>query len=462
MQPYELSLTEASVELANGALSPVELTMSVLERIAQVDDAVGAYVTVFANQALKDARNAEAEFVAGKRRSALHGIPIALKDLFDMKGVATTASSKVRSSHIARKDSYVTQALREAGSILLGKVHAHEFAFGIMTPQTGNPWNLAHSPGGSSGGSAAAVAYGGALAATGSDTGGSIRVPAGLCGVVGLKPTYGLVPLSGVVPLSPSLDHAGPITRTIADVAPIMDAIAIPQLAAHSFGSKLGRGVSGVRVGVPSNFFFDQMDSEIEEGLREHLRSLEALGAELIEVTIPLTDAILPVQWGIVMPEAASVHAEPIRKIPQLYGDDVRDFLEAGSLLSAQDYLKAKRMQAALRRAWSALFNEIDVLFSPTNPKVAPTRDQKTFLWPNGQEEGVTETFVRLNAAANLIGFPALSVPAGVHSSGLPFGAQLIGRPYDEAGLLQVGQVVEELGRKGRFMLANPKVATNV
>ncbi|MFA9394981.1 MAG: amidase [Halodesulfovibrio sp.] len=445
MQLYELSLTEAIDELESGTMSPVELTKSVLERIAQVDDIIGAYVTVFADQALRDARQAEAELVAGKRRSPLHGIPIALKDLFDMKGVATTASSKVRSTHIATKDAYVTRALRDAGVVILGKTHAHEFAFGAMTPQTGNPWELNHSPGGSSGGSAAAVAYGGALAATGSDTGGSIRVPAGLCGVVGLKPTYGLVPLDGVVPLSPSLDHAGPITRTVADVAPIMDAIAIPQLVAHSFGSKLGRGVSGLRVGVPSNFFFDQIDSEIEESLREHLRSLEALGAELIEVTVPLTDAILPTQWGIVMPEAASVHAEPIRKTPQLYGDDVRDFLQAGSLLSAQDYLKAKRMQAALRRAWSAMFEQIDVLFAPTNPMVAPTRDQKTFLWPDGQEESVLETLIRMNAAANLVGFPALSVPAGIHSSGLPFGAQLIGRPYDEASLLQIGQVVEGL-----------------
>lgn len=445
MHLYELSLTEAVEELAKGTMSPVELTKSVLERIAKVDDVVGAYVTVFADQALSDARQAEAELVAGKRRSALHGIPIALKDIFDMKGVATTASSKVRGNHIAAKDSYVTRALREAGCIFLGKVHAHEFAFGIMTPQTANPWDLAHSPGGSSGGSAAAVAYGGALAATGSDTGGSIRVPAGLCGVVGLKPTYGLVPLNGVVPLSPSLDHAGPITRMVADVAPIMDAIAIPQLVAQSFGSKLGRGISGLRVGVPSNFFFDRLDSEIEQRLRAHLRSLEGLGAEVIEVNVPLTDAILPTQWGIVMSEAASVHAEPIRKTPQLYGDDVRDFLQAGSLLSAQDYLKAKRMQAALRRAWSALFEQIDVLFAPTTPTVAPTRDQKTVVWADGQEENLTEIFVRMNAVANLVGFPALSVPAGVHSSDLSFGVQLIGRPYDEAGLLQIGQVVEEL-----------------
>lgn len=457
MQPYEMSLTEAIAALASKVLSPVELTASVLERIAQCDGAVGAYVSVFAEQALRDARVAEDELSSGQRRSPLHGIPIALKDLFDMAGTATTASSKVRSSHVAAKDADVTAALRRAGAVIIGKTHAHEFAFGATTPQTGNPWRVTHTPGGSSGGSAAAVAYGGAPAAMGTDTGGSIRIPASLCGVVGLKPTSGLVPLGGVVPLSPSLDHAGPITRTVADVAPLLDVIATSLPDGQSFGTKLGMELAGLRVGVPVNYFFEHVDPEIEQGVWTHLRALEAAGAELVELSVPLTEGILPTQWGIVMAEAASVHADQIRKTPELYSDDVRNWLEAGSLLPAQDYLKAIKVQVALRRAWLALFEQVDVLVAPSTPQVAAARGQDTFQWPDGQEESVTEAYVRLNGFANLAGLPALSVPAGFHSSVLPFGLQIMGKPYSESVLIQIGQVIEQGGENGRFALATPE-----
>lgn len=458
MQPYEMSLSEAVDALESRAISPVELTNSVLGRIAQYDGAVGAYVSVFAEQAFRDARQAEVELFTGQRRSALHGIPIALKDLFDMAGTATTASSKVRSTHVAAKDAAVTAALRRAGAIIIGKTHAHEFAFGATTPQTGNPWRLTHTPGGSSGGSAAAVAYGGAIAAMGTDTGGSIRIPAALCGVVGLKPTSGLVPLGGIVPLSPSLDHAGPITRTVADLVPLLDVIATSRTDEQSFGAKLGEGLSGLRVGVPSNYFFERVDPEIERGVWTHLRALEDIGAELVELTVPLTEAILPTQWGIVMAEAASVHADQIRKTPELYSEDVRNWLEAGSLLSAEDYLKARKVQVALRRAWLALFEQVDVLVAPSTPQVAAVRGQETFQWPDGKEESVTEAYVRLNGFANLAGLPALTLPAGFHSSGLPFGLQLMGRPHSESDLIQIGQVIEEGGENARFTLATPEL----
>ena len=456
MQPYEMSLTEAIEAIASKALSPVELTNSFLERIAQCDGAVGAYVSVFAEQALSEARQAEAELIAGQKRGVLHGIPLALKDLFDMAGTATTASSKIRSTHIAAKDSNVTAALRKAGAIIIGKTHAHEFAFGATTPQTGNPWRLTHTPGGSSGGSAAAVAYGGALAAMGTDTGGSIRIPAAVCGVVGLKPTSGLVPLGGVVPLSPSLDHAGPITHTVADQVPILDVIATSQTNGQSFGAKLGMELTGLRVGIPSNYFFERVDPEIEQGVRAHLRALEKVGAELVELAVPLTEAILPTQWGIVMAEAASVHADQIRKTPELYSEDVRNWLEAGSLLPAEDYLKARKVQVALRRAWVTLFEHVDVLVVPSTPQVAAARGQDTFQWPDGQEESVTEAYVRLNGFANLAGLPALSMPAGFHSSGLPYGLQLMGSPHSEPSLIQVGQVIEQ-SQNGRFSLATPE-----
>ena len=451
-----MSLTEAIEAITSKALSPVELTTSFLGRIAQCDGAVGAYVSVFAEQALREARQAEAELIAGQKRGALHGIPLALKDLFDMAGTATTASSKIRSTHIAAKDSDVTAALRKAGAIIIGKTHAHEFAFGATTPQTGNPWRLTHTPGGSSGGSAAAVAYGGALAAMGTDTGGSIRIPAALCGVVGLKPTSGLVHLGGVVPLSPSLDHAGPITHTVADQVPILDVIATSRPNGQSFGAKLGMELAGLRVGIPSNYFFERVDPEIEQGVRAHIRALENVGIELVELAVPLTEAILPTQWGIVMAEAASVHADQIRKTPELYSEDVRNWLEAGSLLPAEDYLKARKVQVALRRAWVTLFEHVDVLVVPSTPRVAAARDQDTFQWPDGHEESVTEAYVRLNGFANLAGLPALSIPAGFHSSGLPYGLQLMGSPHSEPSLIQIGQAIEQ-SQNGRFTLATPE-----
>lgn len=226
MQAYQLSIVDAARQIADGQLSPVELTRSVLERAQQQETRLSAYVTLAADQAMAAARQAEQEILGGGYRGVLHGIPYTLKDLIDAAGLPTTASSRVRQHHRAETDSAVAAQLRRAGMILTGKTHTHEFAFGLTTPQTNNPWAPERSPGGSSGGSAAAVAYGGALAALGTDTGGSIRVPAALCGLVGLKPTYGLVSRQGVVPLSDSLDHVGPITRTVADAAAMLDAIA--------------------------------------------------------------------------------------------------------------------------------------------------------------------------------------------------------------------------------------------
>ncbi|WP_255701215.1 amidase [Chromobacterium sp. Beijing] len=253
MQAYQLSIVDAARQIADGQLSPVELTRSVLERAQEKEDQLSAYVTLAADQAMDAARRAEQEIRRKEYRGVLHGIPYALKDLIDAAGLPTTASSQVRRHHLAAADSEVAARLKQAGMILTGKTHTHEFAFGLTTPQTNNPWAPERSPGGSSGGSAAAVAYGGALAALGTDTGGSIRVPAALCGLVGLKPTYELVSRQGVVPLSGSLDHVGPITRTVADAAALLDAIATRRPpSADSYRQGLGQGWRGCASAWPA------------------------------------------------------------------------------------------------------------------------------------------------------------------------------------------------------------------
>lgn len=445
MRPHDLSISDAAALIAKKELSPVELVDSVLDRIEAVDHAVGAYSLLLADRAREQARQTERRIMADGPAHALDGIPIALKDLIDVAGLPTSASSRVQQGHVAKNDALVTRRLRETGAIVTGKTHTHEFAFGLTTPQTGNPWNLDHTPGGSSGGSAAAVAYGGALAALGTDTGGSIRVPAALCGVVGLKPTRGLISLDGVFPLAASLDHVGPITRTVADAALLLEALAPGAMASKARPDTPDGDLSGLRLGVPANYFHDRLDPEIDRALRGLHQSLAEAGAELVEIAVPLTETILPGQWGIMLSEAAFVHRENIRTRAALFGDDVRLLVETGSLLPAQDYLLAKQAQARLQGAWSDMFTHIDALIVPTVPSVAARRDQDAFTWPDGTAEPVVEAYVRLNAGANLTGLPALTVPAGLHASGLPFGVQFMGPARSEALLLKFGQVVETI-----------------
>ncbi|KFB09311.1 amidase [Nitratireductor basaltis] len=444
MKTFELSIAEAAELIAHKELSPVELVNGVIDRILEIDDDVGAFALLRFDEARKEAMRAEQELMTGKPISPLHGIPVALKDLIDIAGYPTSASSRVQEGHIARHDAHVTTRLREAGAIIIGKTHTHELAFGLTTPQTANPWNPDHTPGGSSGGSAAAVAYGGAIAALGTDTGGSIRVPAALCGVVGLKPTQDRISLDGIYPLAASLDHVGPITRTVLDADLMFQLLASAGKADTAVARQVKKDdLRGVKLGVPGNYFYDRLDPEIETVMQNLQASLADAGAELVEITIPATETIMPAQWGVMLPEAAFVHRENIRSMPGLYGDDVRVLLETGSLLPAQDYLAAKQAQARLRTVWSNIFYQVDALIVPTVPQVAARRDQETFDWPDGTSESVVEAYVRLNAVANLTGMPALTVPAGVHSSGLPFGVQFMGPHHCENLLLQLGRTAE-------------------
>ncbi|MBD0422049.1 Asp-tRNA(Asn)/Glu-tRNA(Gln) amidotransferase GatCAB subunit A [Streptomyces sp. TRM S81-3] len=452
MQPYELSLARAADAIRARTLSPVELVDSVLDRIEQAEPHLGAYVTVTAEQARRAARAAEQDVAAGRLRGPLHGVPLALKDLIDVAGAATTASSRVRADHRAQADSTVAARLAAAGAVLVGKTHTHEFAYGLTTPQTHNAWDRDRVAGGSSGGSAVAVAAGTATFALGTDTGGSIRVPSALNGVVGLKPTYGLVPRHGVTSLSWSLDHVGPITRTVEDAA-----LALTALAGHDPRDPASLAacgpdhrpvgatdLTGLRIGVPRNYYFDHVAPEVEAAVRRALAGLESLGAQLVEVEIPMTRYIQATQWGLMVPEATAYHERTLRTVPELYQADVRILLEAGELMPAGDYLRAQRARTLMRQAWGRLLEEADVIAAPTVPATAVKAGDETITWPDGTTESVSDAYVRLSAPANITGVPALSVPVGHDTAGLPIGMQLLGRPLGEPVLLRVGHAYEQ------------------
>jgi aspartyl-tRNA(Asn)/glutamyl-tRNA(Gln) amidotransferase subunit A len=467
-EPYELTLSEAAMAIARGELSPVTLTESVLSRVEQAEPQLNAFACVTAEIAQAAAKQAEQEIAEGSYRGPLHGIPLGVKDLYETAGVPTTSSSKVRSDYVPTSDSTVVARLLDAGMIMIGKTHTHEFALGGITPTTRNPWNTAHIPGGSSGGSGAAVASGEVMVGLGSDTGGSIRMPAALCGTVGLKPTYGLVSRRGVASLSWSLDHVGPLTRTVRDTALVMDVIAGYERADPASvdltGSGAGAGytaaldtgaaqdLTGITVGVPTNLFFDDVDPEVEAAVRAAVATLGDLGARVVEVTIPMADLIPAAAQLIVRAEVASYHRSMLREKGDLYTEQVRLGIEAGNLVLAIDYVDALRVRTLVQQAWAEMITTagVDVVAAPSTPFPAPPADLGEITWPSGSVEKHSRGVGRYSSPANLLGLPGLSVPVGISgeqsviTAGLPIGMQLIGRPFDEATVLRVGHAYEQ------------------
>lgn len=447
----DLSLREVSAAIRTRALSPVELTRWSLARIAADEPKLNAYVRLTEARAMAAARQAEQEIAAGQWRGELHGVPVAVKDLFDMQGLPTTCSSKVRHDHVAPADSACVERLERAGAIIVGKTHTHEFAYGIATPTTGNPWNTAHIPGGSSGGSGATLAARGCFMAMGTDTGGSIRIPAALTGTVGLKPTYGRVSRTGIASLSWSLDHAGPLARTVGDAAVTLGVLAgydprdpgSADVPLGDYVAELELGVRGLRIGVPSNVFFDHVEPEVEHNVRDAIERLRAEGAELVEVDIPMAELISPIEFGLCMPEASAYHQTMIRERPELYEEDVRTFLEAGLLVPAVDYINALRLRGLMQAAWHKMFDGLDALIGPSVAAVATRRDQPSVTWPDGTVESASSVFIRLSAPANVTGLPSVAVPCGFGAGGLPTSFQVIGRPFQEARILRIARAYE-------------------
>jgi aspartyl-tRNA(Asn)/glutamyl-tRNA(Gln) amidotransferase subunit A len=451
VEPFELSLMAAAEEISAGRLSPVELTESVLGRTEATEGALGAYAHVTPELARKAAAHAEQEIAAGRHRGPLHGIPLGVKDLYDTAGVPSTSSSKVRAGRVPDTDSVAVEKLLAAGMVMVGKTHTHEFAFGGITPTTRNPWDTGRIPGGSSGGSGAAVASGTCMVGMGSDTAGSIRIPAALCGTVGLKPTYGRASRRGVASLSWSLDHVGPLTRNVPDCALVLNAIAgydrldpaTVDVPVPDYTDGLDDGIAGLRVGVPTNYFFEHVHPDVERSVRAAITVLEGLGAELREVTVPYADQVLAAEWAIIMPEASSYHQRTLREVPDLYLEGTRVSLEAGELVLATDYIKALRLRTLMQQGWAVMFDDIDVLVTPGMPFAAPEVGATGTTWSDGVTEPITPALIRLTSPGNLTGQPVLSLPVGFDGAGLPLGMQVTGRPFDEATVLRVGMAYE-------------------
>jgi aspartyl-tRNA(Asn)/glutamyl-tRNA(Gln) amidotransferase subunit A len=454
-----LSLTEVARLLKRRSVSPVEVTRAILDRIAAVSPRLNAFRTITADEALAAARRAERAIRAGRYKGPLHGIPVSVKDLIQTAGIRTTCGSRILADWIPDADATLIRLLRGAGAILIGKTHLHEFAYGPtnLNPHYGparNPWDPGRMTGGSSGGSGIAVATGCSYVSIGTDTGGSVRIPAALCGVVGLKPTYGRISRAGIFPLSWSLDHAGPLTRTVADAAITLQALAgfdpadpgSSRQPVPNFSRGLTAGVKGLRLGVPKEFFWDEVDPEVAGAVRKAVAVLAGLGGSVREVHWPMAAEARALSFLIIEAEAFSVHERWLKERPEDYGPDVRQRLAQGATILAADYLRAQRLRRRFIESLDAVFKACDVLLTPTMPVAAPRLEETTLHWPS-QTESVTAALARLTRPFNLTGTPALSVPCGFTAGGLPIGLQIAGRTFDEATVLRVGHTYEHAAR---------------
>jgi aspartyl-tRNA(Asn)/glutamyl-tRNA(Gln) amidotransferase subunit A len=445
-----LSVVRAAKALRAKEVSALELADAYLRRIEQLNPRVNAYVTVTAERAREDAKRADAELAAGRPRGPLHGIPIAHKDLYETAGIRTTGGGKFHANHVPAADCTVARKLREAGTVLLGKLNTHEYAYGVTTNNphygaTRNPWNLAHIPGGSSGGSGAAIAAGLATATTGTDTGGSIRMPASVCGVVGLKPTFGRVSKQGVLPLSYAFDHAGPLTRTVEDAALVLNAIAgydasdatTVRVPTEDYTAQLGAGVRGLRVGVPRAWFFERCDEEVAAGVEAALTELRRLGADVRDVAEGVGAT-----FAFVLAEAQEIHAASLRARPEDFGADVRALLQSPAP-SGPALMAALRARDALTVTMRRALESVDVLVTPATPiPAAPIGEDSVRV--GGADESVLAAMIRCTAPFNATRLPALALPCGFTRARLPIGLQIAGRPFDEAMVLRVGHAYEQ------------------
>ena len=448
--PHWLSATELGHAFAAKTLSPVELLNDLLARIETVDPRLNAFIRLDADAAMNAARQAEAEITAGRRRGPLHGVPVGLKDIIDVAGLPTTCHSKILLDNVAHADAVVIQKLRQAGAIIIGKLSTHEFAIGgpsfdLPFPPARNPWNREHHPGGSSSGSGAGVAAGLFPLALGTDTGGSVRNPASACGIVGLKPTYGLVSRRGVFPLSFTLDHVGPLTRTVADNALLLDTIAghdpaDPGSAAtqsRRFGRLLDRGVRDLRIGFVRHFHERDLPAhpEVAAALQEVAHVLQAEGAQMHTIALPSLTEFAGINRVILCSEAWSIHASWLRERPGDYGALARRRLLPGAFMTAGDYVGAQRRRAEVIAAVEDQLRDYDVLLCASSMDPSSRIDDA---------DETARTYPRqARTPFNVTGHPALAMMSGLSRSGLPLSVQFVGRYFDDATVLRVAAAYE-------------------
>jgi aspartyl-tRNA(Asn)/glutamyl-tRNA(Gln) amidotransferase subunit A len=438
------SLVTTAARLERRDVTAAAVVDGCLDRIER-GRALNAFIDVFAREARAQAERVDREIEQGRYRGPLHGIPISLKDLIDVRGRATTAASRVRAGHVAKADARVVARLRRAGAIVIGKCNLHEFAFGTTSEDSAygpvrHPHDPTRSAGGSSGGSAVSVATGMAFASIGTDTGGSIRIPAAVCGLVGLKPTDGEVPCDGIVPLSATLDHAGPIARSVDDAWLVHQVIAGRRLARDK--PLHARTPSSLTLGVPRAYFFDRLAREVRDSVAEALDRLRASGVRIVDAELPHAPLIAPVYLHIVLSEAAEYHRRTLDARPGDYTPSVRLRLEMGRYVLAEDYVRALRGRDVLREDVKRMLLQFDALALPTLPLLAPPLGAATISL-DGVDEPVRTVMLRLTQLFNLTGNPAVTIPCGSSSAGLPCGLQLVGRRGATPELLAVALACE-------------------
>lgn len=450
-----LTIAEAARSIEGKQVSPVELTDAYLARIERVNPALNAYVTVTADRAREDARRAADEVARGEYRGPLHGIPIALKDLYATAGIRTTAGSKILADWVPEEDSTAARRLREAGSVLLGKTNTHEFAWGTTTNNphygaTHNPWDLDRIPGGSSGGSGAAITGRIAAGTLGTDTGGSIRIPAALCGCVGLKPTFGRVSKAGVIPMSWQYDHPGPITQTVEDAAIMLGAIAgydpadfatVP-VPVPDYREGMRDGVKGLRIGVPRELFFGLLEDDMRASVETALDVLRGLGAEVRDVDPGVSREEVSFAFMVCNAESQQYHAKAFAAQPEDFGADLQAILSA-PLPDAVALSRAYRISYQVKERFRRVLDEVDVLVTPTTMRSASIIGEESVM-VRDTELSTGGAFAGLTLPFNIAGLPALALPCGFDAAGLPLSLQIAGRPFDEATVLRAGYAYEQ------------------
>lgn len=464
------SVEELAPLLESKQLSPVELTKEILAFAHQSQEAINSYIDFYDDEALKEAEKAEAEIASGNYKGMYHGIPLALKDNLYFKDKVTTMASKIHNDFRSDADATVVEKLREAGVIFTGKLSMHEYAWGITNnnPHFGpvrNPWDPTKIPGGSSGGSGAAVAAGASVASLGTDTAGSIRIPSSACGIVGLKPTHGRVSKFGCFPLAWTLDHIGPMTKTVKDAAAMLEIISgfdhrDPTCAdrpVDQYVNYLTGDVKDLVIGVNEDYFFKQVDHDVENAVRKAIDLLVSQGAKVEVVKIP---SLQYAEWAELvtsLSEASAIHHTNLKTRPEDYGNDIRLLFELGELPSAVDYLQAQQVRRQLKAEFTELFKKVDVLITPTLPVVANDIGDDT-VDLNGEKVDLINNIIRFTGPSNLTGLPALTVPCGFKGK-LPIGLQIIGPAFREGKVLNVGYAVEQFNlmesKKPEILLAN-------
>lgn len=448
-----MTILEAAERLADGRASSTELTTDSLAAIKRRSD-LNAFLLLMDEAAEARAREMDRERASGKVRGPLHGIPVAVKDVFCTKGLPTTCGSPLFADNVPDYDAAVVEKLDAAGAVIVGKTHMHELAYGVTSnnPHYGavhNPVDTTRIPGGSSGGSAAAVAADLVFMAMGSDTGGSIRLPAAYCGTVGIKPTTGRVSRYGVMPLDFTLDHMGPLTRSVRDAAVVLQALAgfdprddsSSRVPASEYDPGPSPTIGGVRIGLPSNFYLERIQEDVEFAVREVARLAEELGAKIVPVRVPDIAGLNSVSRIVLAAEASALMLPHLHK-RNLIGRDTMALLDQGRLLPATDYINAQRVRRTFQEEFARVWNEVDFVLTPTAPNTAPAIGD-TEVDIAGVKEDVRLAATRFVRGINMLGWPAISIPCGTDAGGLPIGAQIIGRPFDEAGVFRVAAALE-------------------